>query len=65
MVTVTLHSDRPRAAIKAWRWTFTGTRWHRISSRPVPVIGGDVRDPDTRQQAMLAHAELYGGSVTP
>ena len=65
MVTVTLHRDRPRAAIRAWRKTFTGTRWRILRRRPIAVVAASGTDLGAREQAMLAHAELYGGSVTP
>jgi len=65
MVTVTLHSDRPAAAIKTWRTTFTGTRWRILRRRPIAVVAASGADLGAWQRQMLEHAELYGGSVTP
>jgi len=65
MVTVTLHSDRPAAAIRRWRKTFSDTRWCRVRGRRVPVVRGQVRELGPQQRQMLAFAEAHGGSVTP
>jgi len=64
MVTVTLHSDRPRAAIRRWRNTFSDTSWHRVRGHRVPVVCGDARELGEQQRQMLAFAEAFGGSVT-
>ena len=65
MVTVTLHSDRPAAAIRRWRSTFTDARWRVLRRRPIAVVVADASDLGSQQLRMLAYAEAFGGHVTP